>query len=98
MHAMLLPNKLFRYRDEQGEREVQAEAAMMSGPAETKKTWRTASRRLALPCCPRCDEVLFASTAAEFVSKSHVRHQWSCDSCGHEFSTSVQIPFERAAA
>jgi transcription elongation factor Elf1 len=64
----------------------------MSGLADTQTTPAT-SRRLALPCCPRCDDMMFASTAAEFVSQSRVRHQWSCESCGHEFSTSVQLSF-----
>jgi ribosomal protein L37AE/L43A len=39
---------------------------------------------------------LFASAGAEFVSKSRVRHVWSCDACGHEFATSVQLSFNRA--
>jgi ribosomal protein L37AE/L43A len=37
--------------------------------------------------------VLFAATASEHVSEKSVRHLWSCDSCGHEFSTSVDLPF-----
>ena len=66
----------------------------MSGQTEMQSA-PAASRRVALPCCPRCDDVMFASTAAEFVSQSRVRHQWSCESCGHEFSTSVQLSFRR---
>jgi transcription elongation factor Elf1 len=55
-----------------------------------------APRRLALPSCPQCNDLLFASAAAEFVSKSRVRHVWSCDACGHEFATSVRLSFGRA--
>jgi transcription elongation factor Elf1 len=54
-------------------------------------------RRLAVPACPRCNDVLFAATASEHVSEKHVRHVWSCDSCGHEFSTLVGLPFISAA-
>jgi len=50
-------------------------------------------RRLTLPSCPKCSDLLFAPTASEFVSKEQVRHQWSCESCGHEFSTSVRLSF-----
>jgi hypothetical protein len=38
---------------------------------------------------------VFAPLASEFVSTSHVRHQWSCEACGHAFSTSVEISFSR---
>jgi ribosomal protein L37AE/L43A len=57
-------------------------------------------RRLALPSCPVCHDVLCAACASEFVSARQIRHQWSCDTCGHEFSTSVRLSFrsERAAA
>ncbi len=66
---------------------MSGQTEMQSGPA--------ASRRIALPSCHRCDELMFASMAAEFVSQSRVRHQWMCESCGHEFSTSVQLSFRR---
>jgi ribosomal protein L37AE/L43A len=54
-------------------------------------------RQVAVPTCPRCNDMLFAATASEHVSEKHVRHIWSCDSCGHEFSTSVALPFIRTA-
>jgi len=50
-------------------------------------------RRLTLPSCPKCNDLLCAPAASEFVSKEHVRHQWSCETCGHEFSTSVRLSF-----
>jgi ribosomal protein L37AE/L43A len=40
---------------------------------------------------------LFAATASEHVSETHVRHVWSCESCGHEFSTFVDLPLMTAA-
>jgi ribosomal protein L37AE/L43A len=56
-----------------------------------------ASRRFALPVCPKCHDLQFAPAASEFVSKGKVRHFWSCEACGHEFSTSVKLPFLHAA-
>jgi RNase P subunit RPR2 len=67
----------------------------MDRQAETR-TDTGASRRIALPACPNCNDLLFAPAASEFVSKTRVRHFWSCDTCGHEFSTSVQLFFRRS--
>ena len=66
----------------------------MAGQAETHSA-TVASRRVALPSCPNCNDLLFAPAASEFVSASRVRHIWSCDACGHEFSTSVRLSFDR---
>jgi RNase P subunit RPR2 len=67
----------------------------MSGRAETQTISATRGR-IALPYCPACHDLLFAAAASEFVSRSRVRHVWSCEACGHEFSTSVQLSFRRA--
>ena len=64
----------------------------MAGQVETHSA-SVASRRVALPNCPNCNDLLFAPAASEFVSKTRVRHIWSCDACGHEFSTSVRLLF-----
>jgi RNase P subunit RPR2 len=66
----------------------------MAGQAETHTT-TVVPQRMALPVCPNCNDLLFAPAASEFVSKSRVRHIWSCDACGHEFSTSVRLIFDR---
>ena len=66
----------------------------MAGQIETHAA-PVASRRIALPSCPNCNDLLFAPAAAEFISKTHVRHVWSCDACGHEFSTSVRLFLDR---
>jgi transcription elongation factor Elf1 len=62
----------------------------MAGQVETHSA-SVASCRVALPSCPNCNDLLFAPAASEFVSKTRVRHIWSCDTCGHEFSTSVRL-------
>jgi len=66
----------------------------MAGHAETH-TVPVASRRLALPSCPKCNDLLFAPAASEFISKTQVRHAWSCDACGHQFTTSVRLFLDR---
>jgi hypothetical protein len=37
--------------------------------------------------CIRCNARLIAPNWSEFVSEFHVRHSWSCESCGHQFET-----------
>lgn len=61
----------------------------------TSHVTSVALRRLALPACPKCNDLQFAPAASEFVSKGQVRHFWSCEACGHDFSTSVKLPFVR---
>ncbi len=73
-----------------------AEEALMTAPAEAHAA-SVASQRIALPACPKCKDLQLAPAASEFVSKRQVRHFWACEACGHEFSTSVKLPFVRSA-
>jgi hypothetical protein len=41
------------------------------------------------PACPLCGDQLFAATATEFDVQGIIVHTWSCESCEHEFRTSV---------
>jgi uncharacterized protein with PIN domain len=41
--------------------------------------------------CPKCKDMLLAPVRSEHVSETLIRHFWSCDSCGHEFHTSVRF-------
>jgi hypothetical protein len=43
--------------------------------------------------CIRCNDRLIAPNWSEYVSKHHVRHSWSCDSCGYQFETSDRLRF-----
>ena len=54
-------------------------------------------RSLAMRACPHCYQLAVAPEASEFVSEDKVRHFWSCDSCGHEFATSVRPKIRQAA-
>ena len=54
------------------------------------------ARYFTRPLCPQCGHEQFVPERSEFAGEGCVRHTWSCDSCGHEFSTAVE--FTRIAA
>jgi transcription elongation factor Elf1 len=41
--------------------------------------------------CPKCNDILLAPAMSEHVNENLVRHVWLCDSCGHQFQTSVVL-------
>jgi hypothetical protein len=43
--------------------------------------------------CIRCSETLIAPAWSKYVSPRHIRHAWSCESCGHQFETSDHLRF-----
>jgi hypothetical protein len=43
------------------------------------------------PSCPRCGETLVAPESSQLVRTGHIRHIWSCDDCGYDFETTVQL-------
>lgn len=45
----------------------------------------------AMQRCPACGETVVAAQASEFVDSGEVRHHWTCDDCGHGFSTTIVI-------
>jgi len=40
--------------------------------------------------CPRCQQLIIAAKASQYVSDVEVRHYWACDACGHEYRTTVR--------
>ena len=48
-------------------------------------------RNLEWPVCPSCGDRLMAAQAAALVAGHHIRNCWSCDRCGHDFVTAVQL-------
>ena len=54
------------------------------------------ARYFARPSCPRCGEEQFAPELSEFVGEGLIHHTWSCDACGHEFRTTVELNREAA--
>ena len=51
------------------------------------------TERLRAFICPRCDDVMVAPARSQHVKEDVVRHQWRCESCGHQFRTSVRLSF-----
>jgi len=41
--------------------------------------------------CPYCGDRLLAPEVSEFVDGGEIRHHWSCDSCGGELRTSIEL-------
>ncbi len=41
--------------------------------------------------CPQCAEILLAPDVSEYLGDGRVRHSWSCDECGHEFTASIEV-------
>jgi hypothetical protein len=40
--------------------------------------------------CPRCQDLIIAATQSQHVSVNEIRHWWTCETCGHEFRTTVR--------
>jgi hypothetical protein len=40
--------------------------------------------------CPRCEDLIIAATQSQHVSVNEIRHWWACETCGHEFRTTVR--------
>lgn len=56
------------------------------------------TRYFARPHCPRCGEMQVAPDQSEFVCEGVIHHTWSCDGCGHDFVTTVDLEINRDAA
>ncbi len=41
--------------------------------------------------CPECAHTLVAPDASQYVSEHVIKHQWSCECCGTEFTTTVSL-------
>ena len=53
------------------------------------------ARYLTRPRCPQCGERQFAPLRSDFAGDDLIVHAWSCDDCGSEFRTRIEL---RAAA
>jgi RNase P subunit RPR2 len=42
--------------------------------------------------CPACHDLMVSASKSAHVREDVVRHWWSCESCGHEFRTTVELP------
>jgi ribosomal protein S27AE len=41
--------------------------------------------------CPQCQDLIVAATHSQHVGTDEIRHWWHCESCGHEFRTTVRL-------
>jgi len=48
-------------------------------------------KRFGQSLCPKCQDMVLAPAVSEYVNENLIRHAWSCESCGHEFQTSVRL-------
>jgi RNase P subunit RPR2 len=42
--------------------------------------------------CPACCDLMVAPALSQHVNDAVVSHWWACESCGHEFRTTVYLP------
>jgi hypothetical protein len=63
----------------------------MKFPAASS-TFSSRADKLVRSHCPRCDDLMVAPARSQHVQNDLVRHWWSCETCGHEFRTTVRLP------
>jgi RNase P subunit RPR2 len=51
---------------------------------------------LGCEACPNCHEPVFAAEAAD-VTGHQVQYHWTCDLCGHRFTTEARLDEDVAA-
>ena len=49
------------------------------------------ARYFVRPNCPSCGEEQIVPEASEFAGDGIIRHTYTCDACGHEFCTVVEL-------
>jgi RNase P subunit RPR2 len=58
----------------------------------TVQSFSRGSQNVTRAFCPECCDLLIAADKSQHVKDDVVRHWWSCESCGHEFRTTVRLP------
>ena len=56
----------------------------------------TFARYFTRPNCPACGEEQLVPELSEFAGDGVIRHTYTCDACGHEFRTVVELGREAA--
>lgn len=49
------------------------------------------TEHLRRPNCPRCGSLLLVAEESRFDLKGRIVHIWSCDACGHAFTTAIRL-------
>ena len=60
-------------------------------PRTDARTTPRSLKRFGQSFCPKCDDMLLAPAASEYVNENLIQHFWLCETCGHEFQTSVRL-------
>jgi RNase P subunit RPR2 len=42
--------------------------------------------------CPECHDLMVAAAMSQYLNQDMICHFWACESCGHEFRTTVHLP------
>jgi RNase P subunit RPR2 len=42
--------------------------------------------------CQHCEDLIIAAARSEYVSSTEINHWWACETCGHQFRTTVRWP------
>ena len=58
----------------------------------TTPTFSVGQHTIARSFCPECHDLMIAAAMSQLVNRDVVRHFWTCESCGHEFRTTVHLP------
>lgn len=59
--------------------------------ASSRTMWALATESLSRPKCPGCGSIMLVAEESRFDAKGRIDHQWSCDSCGKTFATSITL-------
>ena len=51
------------------------------------------ARYFTRPHCPQCGDEQLVPEQSEFAGEGRIHHIWSCDDCGHQFRTAVELGF-----
>jgi RNase P subunit RPR2 len=57
----------------------------------TEPAFSIATHNFMRSFCPQCHDLLVAAAMSQHVEEDVVRHWWTCESCGHEFGTTVRL-------
>ena len=58
----------------------------------TAPAFSVGPHKIAAFFCPECHDLMVAAAMSQLVKQDVIRHFWACESCGHEFRTTVQLP------
>jgi RNase P subunit RPR2 len=64
----------------------------------TAPTYSFTSPNFMRSFCPECHDLMISAAMSQHVNADVIHHWWTCESCGHQFRTTVQLPPLQAQA